>query len=205
MSNVDSKNKNRSKNNRPQSTEKSTQNRKNNKKENEQFQWKRAGKTSIVWVLIIISAVFLSNLFTGKGADEVEIQYTEYRTFLNDGLIAKARVVDEVFHGELSEKRTVLNAGGVSQEIIKFRLKLPFVDREVMNEWDQYNVDYTFKQKSIDWTGYFLNILPWIAILAFWIFLMRRMQGGGGGMKSIFNFGKKINKILEIYEFNRIT
>jgi len=192
---VDSKNKNRSKNNRPQGTEKSTQTRKKNKKENEQFQWKRAGKTSLVWVLIIISAVFLSNLFTGKGADEVEIQYTEYRTFLNDGLIAKARVVDEVFHGELSEKRIVLNAGGISQEVIKFRLKLPFVDREVMNEWDQHNVDYTFKQKSIDWTGYFLNILPWIAILAFWIFLMRRMQGGGGGMKSIFNFGKSRAKI----------
>jgi len=195
VSNVDSKNKNRSKNNRPQGTEKSTQTRKKNKKENEQFQWKRAGKTSLVWVLIIISAVFLSNLFTGKGADEVEIQYTEYRTFLNDGLIAKARVVDEVFHGELSEKRIVLNAGGISQEVIKFRLKLPFVDREVMNEWDQHNVDYTFKQKSIDWTGYFLNILPWIAILAFWIFLMRRMQGGGGGMKSIFNFGKSRAKI----------
>ena len=195
MSDVNSKNKNRSKNNRPQGTEKSTQTRKKNKKENEQFQWKRAGKTSLVWVLIIISAVFLSNLFTGKGADEVEIQYTEYRTFLNDGLIAKARVVDEVFHGELSEKRIVLNAGGISQEVIKFRLKLPFVDREVMNEWDQHNVDYTFKQKSIDWTGYFLNILPWIAILAFWIFLMRRMQGGGGGMKSIFNFGKSRAKI----------
>ena len=64
-----------------------------------------------------------------------------------------------------------------------------------MNEWDQYKVDYTFKQKSIDWTGYFLNILPWIAILAFWIFLMRRMQGGGGGMKSIFNFGKSKAKV----------
>jgi len=188
VSDVDFKNKNRSKNNRPQGTEKSTQIRKKNKKENKEFQWKRAGKTSLVWVLIIISAVFLSNLFTGKGADEVEIQYTEYRTFLKDGLIAKARVVDEVFHGELSEKRTVLNAGGISQEIIKFRLKLPFVDREVMNEWDQHNVDYTFKQKSIDWTGYFLNILPWIAILAFWIFIMRRIQGGGGGMKSFLIF-----------------
>ena len=195
MSNVNSKKKNRSKNNRPQGTEKSSQTRKKNKKENKEFQWKRAGKTSLVWVLIIISAVFLSNLFTGKGADEVEIQYTEYRTFLKDGLIAKARVVDEVFHGELSEKRIVLNAGGISQEVIKFRLKLPFVDREVMNEWDQHNVDYTFKQKSIDWTGYFLNLLPWIAILAFWIFIMRRMQGGAGGMKSIFNFGKSRAKI----------
>ena len=168
--------------------------KKQDKNQSDQFQWRRAGKTSFVWVLIIISAVFLSNLFTGKGVDEVEIQYSEYRRFLTDRLIVKAEIVDEEFYGELSETQTVLNAGGISQDVLKFRLKLPFVDREVMNEWDQYKVDYTFKQKSIDWTGYFLNILPWIAILAFWIFLMRRMQGGGG-MKSIFNFGKSKAKV----------
>ena len=168
--------------------------KKQDKNQSDQFQWRRAGKTSFVWVLIIISAVFLSNLFTGKGVDEVEIQYSEYRRFLTDRLIVKAKIVDEEFYGELSETQTVLNAGGISQDVLKFRLKLPFVDREVMNEWDQYKVDYTFKQKSIDWTGYFLNILPWIAILAFWIFLMRRMQGGGG-MKSIFNFGKSKAKV----------
>ena len=168
--------------------------KKQDKNQSDQFQWRRAGKTSFVWVLIIISAVFLSNLFTGKGVDEVEIQYSEYRRFLTDRLIAKAEIVDNEFYGELSETQTVLNAGGISQDVLKFRLELPFVDREVMNEWDQYKVDYTFKQKSIDWTGYFLNILPWIAILAFWIFLMRRMQGGGG-MKSIFNFGKSKAKI----------
>jgi len=168
--------------------------KKQDKNQSDQFQWRRAGKTSFVWVLIIISAVFLSNLFTGKGVDEVEIQYSEYRRFLTDRLIVKAEIVDEEFYGELSETQKVLNAGGISQDVLKFRLKLPFVDREVMNEWDQYKVDYTFKQKSIDWTGYFLNILPWIAILAFWIFLMRRMQGGGG-MKSIFNFGKSKAKV----------
>ncbi len=195
VSNVNSKKQNRPKNNRPQGPNKVPQNKNKGQKGNDQFQWKRAGKTSLVWVLIIISAVFLSNLFTNQGADEVEIQYSEYRSFLTDGLIAKARLIDEVFHGELSETQTVLNAAGVSQEVVKFRLKLPFVDREVMNEWDQYKVDYTFMQKSIDWTGYFLNILPWIAILAFWIFLMRRMQGGGGGMKSIFNFGKSRAKV----------
>ncbi len=195
MNNVNSNKQNRSKQNGSKGPKKPAQNPKKNQQGNDQFQWKRAGKTSFVWVLIIISAVFLSNLFTGQGADEVEIQYSDYRAFLTDGHIAKARIVDEVFHGELSETKTVLNAGGISQEVVKFRLKLPFIDREVMTEWDQYKVDYTFKQKSIDWTGYFLNILPWIAILAFWIFLMRRMQGGGGGMKSIFNFGKSKAKV----------
>ena len=64
-----------------------------------------------------------------------------------------------------------------------------------MDEWDKNGVDYSFKQQTVDWTGYFLNLLPWIVILGFWIFLMRRMQGGGGGMKSIFNFGKSKAKI----------
>ncbi|MDP6611837.1 MAG: ATP-dependent zinc metalloprotease FtsH [Candidatus Marinimicrobia bacterium] len=191
---MNSKKQNKQKQNGLKGQNKSPRNSNKNQKESDQFQWKRAGKTSLVWVLIIISAVFLSNLFTGKSADEIEIQYSEYRTFLTEGLITKARIMDEVFHGELSETQSVLNAAGISQEVVKFRLKLPFIDREVMTEWDQYKVNYTFKQKSIDWTGYFLNILPWIAILAFWIFLMRRMQGGGG-MKSIFNFGKSKAKV----------
>ena len=195
MSKVDSKKKNKLKNNKTQGRKKSTEKLNKDSKNTDKFHWKRAGKTSFVWVLIIISAVFLSNLFNGQGADEFEIQYSEYRSFLTGGLITSARVVDEIFHGELSEQQVIINSAGVSQNIVKFRLKLPFIDREVMNEWDKYNVDYTFRQKSVDWTGYFLNFLPWIAILAFWIFLMRRMQGGGGGMKSIFNFGKSRAKV----------
>ena len=180
-----------------------------NDKVDEQFHWKKAGKTSLVWVLIIISAIFMSNLFTGQGRDEVEIQFSEYRTFLNNGLIAKARIVDEVFHGELTEPQTIINARGIGKSVKKFRLKLPFIDREVMTEWDQSGVDYSFRQKSIDWTGYMLNMLPWIAILVFWIFLMRRMQGGGGGMNSIFNFGKSKAKIwtsdMPKVDFNHVA
>ena len=47
-----------------------------NDKVDEQFHWKKAGKTSLVWVLIIISAIFMSNLFTGQGRDEAEIQFS---------------------------------------------------------------------------------------------------------------------------------
>ena len=190
MNKVNSKN-----NNSKKISDNNKSNKNNNKKEPDQFKWQKAGKTSFVWVLVIISAVFLSSIFTNQIGEEIEVQYSEYRSFLTDNLIAKAKVIDQVFHGELSETRMILNSGGISQEVVNFRLKLPFVDREVMNEWDKYDVDYTFKQKSVDWTGYFLNFLPWIAILAFWIFIMKRMQSGGGGMKSIFNFGKSKAKI----------
>ncbi|MGY8781517.1 MAG: ATP-dependent zinc metalloprotease FtsH [Fidelibacterota bacterium] len=193
---MNSKKENKSKQNALKRQDESTNSSNKNQKRNDQFQWKRAGKTSFVWVLIIIAAVFLSNIFTSQGVDEIEIRYSEYRSFLTDGLIAKGTIVDDIFHGELSETKTVLNLGGISKEVVKFRLKLPFIDRESETEWEQYKVDYNFKEPSIDWTGYFLNILPWIAIIAFWIFLMRRMQGGGGGgMNSIFNFGKSKAKI----------
>ncbi len=107
---------------------------------------------------------------------EIEAQY---KSFLNKGLISKAQIIDEVFHGELAQQQNIINRRGTSIDIKIFRLKLPFIDRDVMEEWDKNGVDYSFKQQTVDWTGYFLNLLPWVLILGFWIFLMRRMQGLG--------------------------
>ena len=179
-------------NNKPNNKSKS--NRDNKNEDNPQFQWKKAGKTSFAWILIIITAISLSRFFSSQPNGEVEIEYSDYKNFLSSRSIVKAKIVDEVFYGELNTPQSIILSNGLSKEIQYFRLKLPFIDREVMSSWDSYGLEYSFKQKSPDWTGYFLNFLPWIAILAFWIFIMRRMQGGNG-MKSIFNFGKSKAKI----------
>ena len=180
--------------NNNKSNNKSNDNRENKNEDNPQFQWKKAGKTSFAWILIIITAFSLSRFFSSQPNGEVEIEYSDYKNFLTSRSIVKAKIVDEVFYGELNTPQSIILSNGLSKEIQYFRLKLPFIDREVMSGWDSYGLDYSFKQKSPDWTGYFLNFLPWIAILAFWIFIMRRMQGGNG-MKSIFNFGKSKAKI----------
>ena len=179
-------------NNKPKN--KSNHNNDNKNDDNPQFQWKKAGKTSFAWILIIIIAISLSRFFSTQPNGEVEIEYSDYKNFLSSRSIVKAKIVDEVFYGELNTPQSIILSNGLSKEIQYFRLKLPFIDREVMSSWDSYGLEYSFKQKSPDWTGYFLNFLPWIAILAFWIFIMRRMQGGNG-MKSIFNFGKSKAKI----------
>ena len=57
-------------------------------------------------------------------------------------------------------------------------------------EWDAAGLEYTFKEQKIDWTGYLLNMLPWILLLGFWFFMIKRMQGGAGGVGGIFKFGK---------------
>ena len=163
---------------------------KEKKTSQDEFQWKRAGKTSLIWISIILVAVYLSSLLTNGRKNELEIEYTQYREKLVAGDIGKAVIIGKTFHGEFITPQVIDTKLGSVEDITKFRLTLPFVDREVTEQWDQAGLDYSFKEKSVDWTGYLLNMFPWLLLIGFWIFMVRRMQGGAGGMKGIFNFGK---------------
>ncbi|MDP7272955.1 MAG: ATP-dependent zinc metalloprotease FtsH [Candidatus Marinimicrobia bacterium] len=176
-------------NKKPQSPGKKSP-RSSNKNNPDQFHWKRAGKTSLIWISIILCAVYISGLLTESGKKEIEIEYTEYREYLENHEIQKAVVIGVVFHGEFKLAKTLDTPMGALENVTHFKLTLPFVDRSVTDEWDAAELNYTFKEKTIDWTGYLLNMLPWLLLIGFWIFMIRRMQGGAGGMKGIFNFGK---------------
>tara|TARA_Y100000310_G_scaffold209864_1_gene210489 strand:- start:1089 stop:3161 length:2073 start_codon:yes stop_codon:yes gene_type:complete len=176
-------------NKKPQSPGKKSP-RSSHKNNPDQFHWKRAGKTSLIWISIILCAVYISGLLTESGKKEIEIEYTEYREYLENHEIQKAVVIGVVFHGEFKLAKTLDTPMGALENVTHFKLTLPFVDRSVTDEWDAAELNYTFKEKTIDWTGYLLNMLPWLLLIGFWIFMIRRMQGGAGGMKGIFNFGK---------------
>ena len=184
-------------------------NKDNQDNKNNEFQWKRAGKTSFIWVFILITAIFLSGLFTSADQKAIEIQYYQYRALLEDKLISKATIIEDVFTGDLETPQTIISDIGPIENVTKFKVIIPFIDREIMSEWNNYGVEYSFKQQSIDWTGYFLNMLPWLLIIAVWIFILRRMQSGAGGMKGIFNFGKSRAKIwtsdMEKITFNDVA
>ncbi len=163
-------------------------------KKNNEFQWKRAGKTSLIWVMILMVAIFLSGLLTSK-EQSIEIQYFQYREYLESRQISRADIIENIFYGQFATPQTIQTEVAVVENISRFHVILPFIDRDVMTEWDSFGVNYSFKGKSIDWTGYFLNMLPWLLLIGIWIFFIRRMQGGGGGMRGIFNFGKSRAKV----------
>ena len=140
--------------------------------------------------MIIFGAIYISGLLTETGRKEIEIEYTEYREYLANGEIHKGVIMDDVFHGEFKEPQTLESPIGPLNEITHFKLTLPFIEREDTEEWDAAGIEYTFKEKTIDWTGYLLNMLPWVLLIGFWFFMIRRMQGGAGGMGGIFKFGK---------------
>jgi len=172
-------------------------------KKNDEFNWNRVLKIIIGWSIILIG-FYLIIVYT-KGADTkyTNISYDQFQRLLDSNKIKSATVKIQAdksyeFNGILTEPKTV-GEKGVSTD--KITLLLP-ADENVLKQIREKGISpLEFKQEETGWTGILLNALPWILIIAFWVFLMRRMStggvgGGGGGNKGIFSFGKSRAKML---------
>ncbi len=165
---------------------------------------KKAVRNLMLWLMIAVGFIILAQILAFDQKEEIEVSFSEFRSFLLSGIITQATIVENEFHGELYNPATVMRQskrGGIDDSIAvvvedKFMVILPanYADSEVLAEWDRVGLKYNFKVKSMDWVGYLLQLSPWILIFVFWFIMMRRMQGGGP--KGIFSFGKSKARIL---------
>lgn len=174
---------------------------KDSKKKNDNFRWKSASKTSLLWIIILVGMILLAQILAFKQKPEQIITFYEYKEFLENGDIIEATILGNEFHGKLGTRVSRL-VEGKQVEFQRFKLTLPYVDDSMLAEWDKYGVKYNFKEKSVDWLGYLLNMLPWALLILVWFFIMRRVQGGG--TKGIFSFGKSRARVITGNE-SRIT
>ena len=49
--------------------------------------------------------IYVSGLLTDVGKNEIEIEFTEYKEYLENGEIAKGVIMGDVFHGEFKEAK----------------------------------------------------------------------------------------------------
>jgi len=159
------------------------------------FDWKKAPKTPFIWIFIIIAVIFLANMFASNTIGEREITFTQFNEYLESGLVREGEIIGNQFHGVLKESRTII-VSGKEYEFTQFVLTLPFVDSGMLEKWDENNLQYTFKEKTANWTDILIGIIPWVLIIGLWIFWMRRLQGNAGGQKGIFSFGKSPAKMF---------
>jgi cell division protease FtsH len=164
-------------------------------KKDENMQWRKATRTLTFWLFIIILAIWVSQRWSFEERGEQKITYTRFLEHLENKEIDKAIIEDKVFHGELKEPATTeLQGKVVSYD--RFRATLAEApDQATSSKWiNEYDVALEFKELSHEWWNYIFNLLPWILFGVFWIFILRRMQGGGA--KGIFSFGKSRAKLL---------
>jgi cell division protease FtsH len=125
--------------------------------------------------------LFAAKFFGSVPAETTEVSYVEYREFLKRREIVQAQIVGkEEFQGVLANGLT-------------FVVNLGTVDADDKREWEEAGIDFSFKDKPFEWYSALISFLPWLLFIAFWVFMLRQMQGGP---KGLFSFGKSKAKML---------
>ncbi|EKU24366.1 ATP-dependent zinc metalloprotease FtsH [Xanthomonas graminis] len=149
-------------------------------------------KNLLLWVVVavVLMVVFQSfspRLAGGPGNDTVT--YTQFLKEVDGGRVKTVDFTDDT---------------GLSVTAIRFKrndgsesMVYGPRDDKLVDVLYSKNVEMT-RQKPANGPSFWslvLNFLPVILIIGFWLFIMRQMQGGGGGAKGAMSFGKSRAKL----------
>ncbi|NQU68735.1 MAG: ATP-dependent metallopeptidase FtsH/Yme1/Tma family protein [Candidatus Marinimicrobia bacterium] len=155
--------------------------------------WSNGGKTTIIWLIIVLAAISIMQFYGGESKTKV-VSFTEFIRYVEDDKVQSAEIVGNKFVGTLKQPEEQ-RFRSVKQVYEKFSTTLPYVDSELINKWNEKEFPYQFKESSPGMIDYLINFSPWILIIFLWIFFMKRMQGSSG-QSGIFGFIKSRAKLI---------
>jgi cell division protease FtsH len=148
-------------------------------------------KNLLLWVVVAVVLMVVFQSFSprmaGTGGDS--ISYSQFLQDVDNGRIRSVDFTDE---------------SGFAVNAIRFR-RNDGSQGLVYGPRDDKLVDVLYAKKvemtrakpasGPSFWSIVLNFLPVILIIGFWLFIMRQMQGGGGGAKGAMSFGKSRAKL----------
>ena len=140
-----------------------------------------------IWVMIVVGAIMITNNFSPFEQTK-DVSYTEYQDFLNQDLIESAEITGRTFKGKFINPQVIVDNLNNESTYSYISTVLPEVSLDMTLDWDKRGIKYTFKDATMSAFDYLIQFSPWLLIILFWFFIMRRMQGGG--QSGIFNFAK---------------
>ena len=167
------------------------------------------GGFPIYWVYIIIIAFFLFWQFFNTPEGPKQISRSDFQQkYLNKGVVEKVTVVKsaEDYSVEVFVNKDSLAKKAGDSSLLKqknyvgpnfvFDISAP---EQFSKEIDEYNKTADAKhivnisdenREAPMWESVIGWLLPIVLLIAFWLFMMKRMGGGGGPGGQIFNIGK---------------
>ena len=137
-----------------------------------------------LWLVIIFLVIALFNLFGQPGGpgSSRELAYSEFIEKVEDGQVRDVKIAGERVTGHL-------NTSGET-----FFVYVPADTDGMFEALDASGASVTVDpQERSALVSFLLSWLPFVLIIAVWVFFMRQMQGGGKGAMS---FGKSKAKLL---------
>ena len=155
-------------------------------------------------VIILISAVFyLWQLYTTpSGPERFPISYSQFMEQLNATNVKSVSILKLRVNGEFVKKEALTLTGLAKPASVQyFVMYLPtFQGEDLLTQLNAKKVSITIEsEESSPIWGFVLSMLPWVLIIGFWFFMMRRtqqqVQGGAGGL---FTFGQSKAKLYDV-------
>src|SRR5438309_7276653 len=133
-------------------------------------------KQAVLWiVLLCVAALIWIVVRTGRGPAEQTPTFTQFLNQVEQGKIKKVTISGHDVKG-------VYNDG--QQLATKVPLNYPDLYKQLRDK----NVDMDIREASSgNLVSILINAVPFVLLLAFWIFMMRQMQSGGN---KALSFGK---------------
>jgi cell division protease FtsH len=152
--------------------------------------WGRLSKTLAFWILVLLVPVLFIQ-FSSTRSDGVEkLDYWQYDQQLTADNLAKVTITaGKTATGEFKQKVMI---GG--KAVSRFTVTLPVENSEKeVDRLREKNVRISSAEARPSIGGLIIQLLPYVLLIGFWIFIFRQMQSGGN---KAFSFGKSKAKLL---------
>ncbi|MEK7755682.1 MAG: ATP-dependent zinc metalloprotease FtsH, partial [Planctomycetota bacterium] len=154
------------------------------------FSWGRFSKTAAFWlILILITAVFFQ-LTARRNGEAPEISYSDFQAALDRGNVGKVEIVAlQDLRGEFKSPEQI-----DTKPVLRFTVQLPFQASETFTrQLQEKGVPIQARRPRPGLLALFVQMLPWLILIGFWLFIYKQMQAGSG---RAFAFGKSKAKLL---------
>ncbi len=153
------------------------------------------GRTMGFWVVIVLLLFLGFNMLNLDGAKQYSISYSTFLQQVDEGNLAEVTQDERQLTGQLAARELLVTDHGTQQTVEDFVVILPVEDAGLIQRIAENNPDAVIKGqiKGMNWWSAMLTYLPFVLIIAIWIFFLRQMQSGGN---KAFSFGKSKAKLF---------
>jgi cell division protease FtsH len=140
-------------------------------------------KTILLWLVIVIILISVFNNFGPRRETDEKLSYSALIKEVKQGSVQSVTISEQNVTGTLLNNK-------------KFVSYLPMPQDEALLQ-SLMDKNVVVKGKPPEQPGllsHLLNLLPWIVILAIWIYVLRQQSGGGKG--GAFSFGRSRARLL---------
>ena len=143
----------------------------------------RTVRTILVYALILVGVLIAVQVFTSAGPQPEEISLSEFTRNVEAGEVQEVRIFPK---SDILEGYDAGSDPTSGEPDFSFSYPAEFED-EITQLLEDNNVTTTTDPEPTGFLTFLINLLPWLFLFGFMIFIFTQMQGGGN---RVMQFGK---------------